>query len=175
MKVMLLAGLYLFFVRVLWSVYNELREPAAVGGAGAAVASTTPALPGSPRSAKRRAKAAARSAQRQPPVPGPTGAPSGSGRPVTELVIVDPAPVAGQRWRLGDVATIGRSDTCDVCFDDTYMSGVHARLFARDGQHFVEDLESRNGTMLNGEAIEATIAVRPGDRLRIGATTMEFQ
>ena len=37
--------------------------------------------------------------------------------------------------------------------DDSFVSTVHARVFRRDGAVYVEDLGSRNGTLLNGEPL----------------------
>ena len=41
---------------------------------------------------------------------------------------------------------MGRAAGCQVTIDDTYASQIHARVFSRDGQLFVEDLGSTNGT-----------------------------
>ena len=50
--------------------------------------------------------------------------------------------------------------------EDRYASGIHARVFSRDGRYFVEDMSSTNGTLLNGADPEG----RGGaDRRRHGA------
>jgi pSer/pThr/pTyr-binding forkhead associated (FHA) protein len=54
------------------------------------------------------------------------------------------------------------------------MSTVHARIFDTNGTYFIEDLASRNGSTLNGQAIVVTTALVPGDVLQFGGTTMEF-
>ena len=93
---------------------------------------------------------------------------------IGQLTVIDPAKLAGHRYTLGREITLGRAGTNGVILDDTYVSTVHARIFHTNGTYFVEDLASRNGSMLNGQAIIATTALMPGDRLTVGATTMEF-
>ena len=56
------------------------------------------------------------------------------------------------------------------------MSGVHARVFNAAGTFMVEDLDSRNGTLLNGTPLDpgSATALSPGDHLQFGATVLEF-
>ncbi len=58
-------------------------------------------------------------------------------------------------------------------YGDQLMSGRHAELWwdAAGGLH-LEDLQSRNGTLLNGKPITGTPAVEPGDEIKIGETTL---
>ena len=58
---------------------------------------------------------------------------------------------------------------------DNYASQFHARIFNKDGQWFVEDLGSTNGTYVNQRRITAPAEVRAGDRVRIGKTTLELR
>lgn len=62
-------------------------------------------------------------------------------------------------------ALVGRAAECDIKLAATHLSRRHARLFVRDGQLFVKDLESANGTFLNGERVTEA-RVRRGDELR---------
>jgi len=55
-----------------------------------------------------------------------------------------------------------------VLLDDATVSSLHARLTPQGDQVVVEDLGSRNGTLLNGRRLKAPTALSPGDRLGIG-------
>jgi hypothetical protein len=59
---------------------------------------------------------------------------------------------------------VGRSSVCDVRLDDVTVSRLHARLIFRDGAWVVQDLRSRNGTVLNGSRVVRS-QLRPGDRI----------
>src|SRR5437588_7237353 len=60
--------------------------------------------------------------------------------------------------------------------DDPELSRQHARVTrAADGSLTIEDLGSTNGTYVNDEQISAPRSLRPGDRLWIGATTLEVR
>jgi hypothetical protein len=62
---------------------------------------------------------------------------------------------------------IGRHTSCDVVLGDLPVSRRHARLRFRDGRWILQDLESRNGTCVNGERV-GRCELRPGDRIEIG-------
>lgn len=170
MKIMLLAGLYLFFVRVLWSVYNELRDPRTRV----------------PVRDPQRDRADVRATTRGPtPTPAKAAVSRGTSRGgvaappavvVGQLVTLEPPHLVGRTWALGNEITIGRGDSCGVHIDDTYVSGIHARVFNTTNGFMVEDLDSRNGTLLNGLPLTAShaTALTSGDRLQIGATVLEF-
>ncbi len=58
--------------------------------------------------------------------------------------------------------------------DDTYVSQLHARLFRKEGQLFVEDLGSTNGIKVNGRRVN-NAGLRPGDQITIGVTDLTFE
>jgi hypothetical protein len=64
--------------------------------------------------------------------------------------------------------TLGRSPDCQLVFCDDTVSRHHARLELRDGRWFLIDLDSSNGTAVNGRRVRDA-EVRPGDRIRLGA------
>ena len=70
---------------------------------------------------------------------------------------------------------VGRADACQIKLSDTYVSSFHARIFSRDGDWYVEDLGSTNGTYMNQRRVTSPVEVRAGDRIRVGKTTLEFR
>lgn len=152
MKFGLLALLYLFFFRVLRAVWVEVHPPKALERAGAG---------GVPV-----------------PASGPSGTPppKRKGRKVaTQLTVVEPADQRGRTWPLAAEMTIGRAAGCHVAIpEDTFASQIHARIYTRDGQTWVEDLGSTNGTYVNRSKVATPTAVRRGDLVQIGNTIMEL-
>lgn len=73
-----------------------------------------------------------------------------------------------------DVITIGRLAECDVVVGDKGASRRHAQIRRKDDTYTVTDLGSTNGTRLNGQTIQ-TRELADGDRITIGATTLEFR
>ena len=62
---------------------------------------------------------------------------------------------------------IGRSSGCQLVLADHTVSRRHAELFTEDGRWLLRDLDSSNGTWLNGRRI-VEAEVRPGDVLHLG-------
>ena len=91
-----------------------------------------------------------------------------------ELRLIAPAELKGRSYPLGEEVTVGRAAGCQVTIDDTYASQLHARLFQRDGQVFVEDLGSTNGTYLNRRKVTGPMQIQRGDKLQIGNTVLEL-
>ncbi|MGH9039418.1 MAG: FHA domain-containing protein [Acidimicrobiia bacterium] len=97
---------------------------------------------------------------------------SADGAPPYQLRMVEP-PTA-QVFPLSEEVTIGRAPGCSVALaDDTFVSQLHARVYVRDGQPFVEDLGSTNGTFLNQSRLTKAQRLRRGDVLQIGQTVLE--
>ena len=154
LKLCLLALLYLFFFRVLRAVWAELKAPVAapspVGGAPG---------PSPAGAATRKERKAAEKAAKTAP----------------HLAVLEPAEERGRTYLLGKEASIGRAAGCQITLDDTYCSQLHARVFTNEGQWFVEDLGSTNGTWLNRQKVAGPMVLRRGDRLQVGNTVMELR
>lgn len=80
-----------------------------------------------------------------------------------------------ERFDLIGGLSIGRSKDADVQIDDRYASSIHARLFSREGRHFVEDMNSTNGTTLNGATLSGEAELVDGDTIQIGDTVFRFE
>jgi serine phosphatase RsbU (regulator of sigma subunit) len=75
---------------------------------------------------------------------------------------------AGQRFTLGSDATIlGRHPDCTVVLDQGAVSRQHAAISLVNGEYFIEDLHSRNGTSVNNAPIHEVRKLTNGDRLKI--------
>jgi len=74
--------------------------------------------------------------------------------------------------RLRPPADIGRTHDADVALADPEVSRRHARLDARSAVVYLEDLQSRNGTFLNGRRVTEPIEIRNGDEIDVGTTRM---
>lgn len=74
----------------------------------------------------------------------------------------------------GGRVAIGRGRDCGLalCTDDA--SRRHAEVYAEGADFFVRDLGSTNGTLVNGERLATSRALRPGDRIGIGSSAITF-
>lgn len=92
-------------------------------------------------------------------------------RHATALVVT-----GGKRLVVGpDGATIGRSRDCDIVLPDANVSRRHAEIRPRGGGWIIADLGSTNGVAVNGLRIEQAHALRPGDEIELGTTTLTFE
>ena len=83
-------------------------------------------------------------------------------------------PDAGRKIELaGDRLTIGRSPRCDVVFHDPEVSRRHVELNRTSGTWRLSDMESSNGTVVNGRPVN-TAELRDRDRLQIGRNVLLF-
>lgn len=169
LKLVLLVLLYLFFARVLWAVWSEVRQPAnARGGNEFPAAPSVPATGIAPAPAPAPAPSA--------PATSTSGAKRGADVP-SRLLVIEPKQRKGTAYAVSERGfAIGREpDNALSITDDSYLSGHHARFDFVDGKLMVTDLGSRNGTFLNGARLTDPRPVRPGDRVQIGYTVFEAQ
>lgn len=107
-----------------------------------------------------------------------TGRPDGelaSTENATRLVITSGAK-AGAEFPLGrDEITIGRSSDSAIIIRDDYTSTHHARLMLWNGRWMVQDLDSTNGTFLNGSRVTVPTPIPLGATVKVGATTFELR
>jgi serine phosphatase RsbU (regulator of sigma subunit) len=69
---------------------------------------------------------------------------------------------------------IGRSSTSDLVLQDLNVSRLHAEIVRRPEGYFILDAGGKNGTFVNDRRVEEPTALKPGDRIRLGTTTLVF-
>jgi pSer/pThr/pTyr-binding forkhead associated (FHA) protein len=102
--------------------------------------------------------------------------PSKGKRGVPSTLVVTAGALSGTSVRLGEGAvTLGRSQDSTIVLDDDYVSSRHARVFPQDGQWFVEDMGSTNGTYLDRTKVTGATPVKIGMPIRVGKTVVELR
>ncbi|HLG17559.1 MAG TPA: FHA domain-containing protein [Blastocatellia bacterium] len=92
----------------------------------------------------------------------------------TRIVIRSPGEPAREMNLSGD-ATIGRAFDNSICIDDSGVSRYHAVIDERDGDFWLCDLGSRNGTTVNGDPVSSERRLEDGDLISVGGVgTIEF-
>lgn len=181
LKLVFLALLYLFFLRVIWVVASEVRGarptmtpggPVPSGVPGAMPYVEAPAAPVAPIIEVGGVPVV-------PPTPFNAGPRPKKGRrgTVNRLVMLEPRSLRGTTFPIAAEISLGRSNTCTIQVqDDTFVSSVHCRIFRDEaGNAILEDLGSTNGTYLNGDRIHVPKPLHAGDRVQLGSTILEAQ
>lgn len=84
------------------------------------------------------------------------------------MLIAQTGPAAGQRWALvKPEITLGREPECDIVIPDRQVSRVHARLLRGEAGYELEDLQSKNGTHLNGRPVQGRVRLQDGDVVQV--------
>lgn len=90
------------------------------------------------------------------------------------LLEVLSGPLDGKTWPFDSEITIGRDDAvADACIAlDRYVSRKHAQLRVDDESIVLSDLQSRNGTKLNGQAVVGDASLPLGTPFTVGRTVL---
>ena len=70
---------------------------------------------------------------------------------------------------------LGKGKQADIVIKDAYVSERHATFESKNGACTVTDLDSRNGTFVNGQKVEECATVRDGDRISLGHTELKYR
>jgi len=119
-------------------------------------------------------------------VPPPSPVPERQPAPPTPLLtatadtatrfVVTSGPKKGMAVELGrDPLTIGRSSESGLVLRDDYTSTHHARLMLWDSTWMIQDLDSTNGTFLDGRRVTVPTPVPINTPIKVGATTFELR
>ncbi len=76
--------------------------------------------------------------------------------------------LTGQVYPLLPITSIGRAPTNTIAVQDNFASNEHALIALRRGQWWLEDRNSRNGTLLNGVMINRSVIITDGDVIGVG-------
>jgi DNA-binding winged helix-turn-helix (wHTH) protein len=84
------------------------------------------------------------------------------------VLIVREGQLAGQRWTVDvDEFVIGRGSDCHIMLPERQVSRYHAKILHHDNGFILQDLDSKNGTHLNGVQVKGMAPVRDGDEIQI--------
>jgi pSer/pThr/pTyr-binding forkhead associated (FHA) protein len=175
MSELTLLVLQLAFLLLLWGfvffVIYSLRSD--LFGQRARRMVAAPAAPGAPQAAP--APQPAASAPEPATEPVARAEPAATAATPKRLVITS-GPREGVEIDLPpEQLTIGRSSESGLVIRDDYTSTHHARLMLWDENWVIQDLDSTNGTFLDGTRVTLPTAVPPGTPVTIGTTTFELR
>lgn len=178
--------LWLFVFGIVYALRTDLFGQRVRKLPEAQAAATTPASPfpaGPPAAAGAAAAAAVTEpVQRHAPVSSlPSGANTVSGGTNASVqtahrLVITSGPRAGTELPLGrDPITIGRSSESGLVIRDDYTSTHHARLLLWNDEWMIQDLDSTNGTFLDGRRVTVPTQVPLDTPIKIGTTTFELR
>lgn len=149
LRYFLIALIWLFFIFAFRAVWVEMRRQVRTTSTARVGAATSVSTAGSQRS--------------------DGGKKSKAG--IVVLLAVT-GPYAGRTFEVNGDGVLGRDTSSAVSIpDDVFVSSQHARLF-RDGRRtMIEDLGSRNGTMINDDLVKGAEKISTGDIVQIGQTS----
>lgn len=101
------------------------------------------------------------------------GTPSQPQRPLTLVIVAGPAELVGVRVPLDAAVRIGRASDLELVIADDFVSTHHARITPTPGGPLLEDLDSTNGTLLNGRRVTSPTPLAAGDEIEIGTVRMK--
>jgi len=163
LKFLLIALIWLFFIRAFRAVWVEVKQPA-------------PGPGGNLRSGPGFAQAPAYAGVGAGPDFSAALAPAPQDNgPSVMLTVIAPPEYLNTLYELTDAESIiGRASGCAVPIeDDTFVSHLHARIYTRGAEFWIEDLGSTNGSFVNGKKLVSPIPLRNGDKIQVGRTVFE--
>jgi len=92
-------------------------------------------------------------------------------------ILVLEGPTSGEQFDIDkEVVFVGRSAGNDIRIRDDAVSRRHLKIFSVESCYFIEDLKTKNGTMINDEALDAGFSrlITENDRIRLGSTVIRL-
>lgn len=183
LRLAFLAALWIFVFSVIYSLrsdlfgtrssaYKQAMEKSRQQVFASADNDSAPA-PAAPAPVSAPASSDASEGTQRPATPVPS--PSARSERPSKLVITS-GPKRGTELTLrSEPLSIGRSGDSDLVIQDDYSSTHHARLLLWNDAWMVQDLDSTNGTYVNGKRVSQPTHVPVGTPVRIGTTTFELR
>ena len=101
------------------------------------------------------------------------GTPGSPDSPLTIVVVAGPPELSGVRIALDHTVRIGRSPDLELVIADDFISTLHARIVPGPGGPVLEDLDSTNGTLLNGARVTGATPLVAGDEIEAGTVRLK--
>lgn len=80
-----------------------------------------------------------------------------------------------ESYSLREMTVIGRARKCDIHINSQYLSKEHAMIFFENGKFYIQDLESTNGTYLNGnKLLSHPVKLKDNDKISFGEISFIF-
>jgi DNA-binding winged helix-turn-helix (wHTH) protein len=84
------------------------------------------------------------------------------------VLIAREGQLAGERWTIEpEEMVIGRGSDCQIILPERQVSRYHAKIIQKDGLYVLQDLDSKNGTHLNGIQVQGSAPLQDGDEIQI--------
>lgn len=96
---------------------------------------------------------------------------------VGHLIVIDSGSTAlrpGASIDIEPITTLGRSPTNTIVLESGFVSTEHTRILFKDRSLWVEDMGSRNGTLVDQKRVAQPVAVTPGSVLQVGDVRFKF-
>lgn len=184
LRIAFLALLWFFVFGIVYALRSDLfgqrarKLPAGTPAAEPApfVTAAQPTLPPASAPAPQASPPRART---EPPTPQPSPAIPDSGTATVHTalrLVITSGPRRGTEIQLGgEPLTIGRSGESGLVIRDDYTSTHHARLLIWNDEWMIQDLDSTNGTFLEGRRVSVPTKVPLGAPIKVGTTTFELR
>ena len=80
----------------------------------------------------------------------------------------------GKSYSLFDINTIGRAEDADIVINDPFISSKHALIIKKGSKILLQDLNSKNGSFLNGKKVKRPVRLKENDEILLGTKRLTF-
>src|SRR5690349_24308031 len=84
------------------------------------------------------------------------------------ILIIQDENQPAQHWSMSkDDMVLGRGEECDIVLAERQISRQHIRIYKETDLFYIQDLDSKNGTWVNGQQLKGTRELRDGDEVHV--------